>query len=538
MKKSLVALLLAVAMLLSVVPAMAEISPALPYEGDPIEYHCVSADMITEEVDSPAYAEYLKMIGNVTLNWELVPSSDIPTKNNLYFNSGDIPDLMWTSGNTKVIQTYGDMGYWLDLSKYMDEYMPNYKWWFENKSHLQPLVGENGEIYCTVDVDPYDYAVELFFYNKTALDALGYTEPPKTWPEMLEMMRAYKAANPDCTPFITNAWGLGRYTGVFSYLSDWTDSIWYYNDEAETWDNAIVNSESGYKEIIEVLNIMYTEGLIHPEFDSMSSDQNTQILSDAKWLFTFQYSGEFMKGKFGPEAALDNSKAPIEVGVFTPPALEEGAQRYGMITVSCNSLGGWGYFASADVEKPEVMASLMDLCISDELTDLRSWGIQGVSYDIDENGVKYYLDDYATNPDKMEALGIGSGWVCHLGRAIHGSTWMSEFAKNTSKVDKDGRDLLTDELRDGTLQHKLPTRATPTFTMEESDTIAASTTPMATYQNENIILFITGERPMDEWDAFVEEYKTMGNLEEVISIYNNAAQNLLDTSTNLPEYPW
>ena len=32
MKKSLVALLLAVAMLLSVVPAMAEISPALPYE--------------------------------------------------------------------------------------------------------------------------------------------------------------------------------------------------------------------------------------------------------------------------------------------------------------------------------------------------------------------------------------------------------------------------------------------------------------------------------------------------------------------------
>ena len=61
---------------------------------------------------------------------------------------------------------------------------------------------------------------------------------------------------------------------------------------------------------------------------------------------------------------------------------------------------------------------------------------------------------------------------------------------------------------------------------------------MATYQNENVILFITGDRPMDEWDAFVEEYKSMGNLEEVLSIYNSVEQNVLDTSTNLPEYPW
>ena len=127
MKKTLVALLLAVAMLLSVVPAMADISPALPYEGDTITYHCVSADMLTEQTETQCYQEYLKMIGNVNLEWELVPSSDIGTKNNLYFNSGDIPDLMWTSGNATVVQQYGDMEYWLNLNDYMD-YMPNFKW--------------------------------------------------------------------------------------------------------------------------------------------------------------------------------------------------------------------------------------------------------------------------------------------------------------------------------------------------------------------------------------------------------------------------
>ena len=537
MKKSLVALLLAVAMLLSVVPAMADISPILPYEGDPIEYHCVGSDLITEMPDTQVYQEYLKILGNVSLNWELVPHGDIQTKNNLYLNAGDIPDLMWTAGNTSVIQKYGDMNYWLDLSPYMEEYMPNYSWWFANKPHLQQLVQEDGAIYCTVDVDPYDYVCETFFYNKTALDALGYTEPPKTWPEMLEMMKAYKAANPDCTPFITNAWGMGRYTGVFAYLSDWQDSTWYWNEEKQSWDNNIINTESGYKELIEVMNVLYTEGLIHPEFDALSGDQVKQILTDGNWLFTFQYSGSFVNENIGPDAAQDNSILPYEIGTFTTPALEEGAQRYGMITVSCNSLGGWGYFVGADVEKPELMAGVLDLAISEELTDLGCWGIKGISYDVDADGNNYYLDDYATNVEKQEALGMAK-WFNHLGRMVHNSTWFSDFAKNQSKVDKDAIDLLCDGLRTGELQHKLPTRKAPAFSTEDNDTISMSTTPMATYASENIILFITGDRPMDEWDAFVEEYKTMGNWEEVISIYNAQEQIVLDTSTNIPDYPW
>ena len=537
MKKNLVALLVAALMLLSVVPAMAEISPILPYEGEAIEYHCVGADLITEKPETQVYQEYLKLLGDVTLNWELIPVSDIFTKNNLYLNSGEIPDLMWTYGNTSVIQTYGDMNYWLDLSPYVDEYMPNYKWWFENKPHMQELIGEEGEIYCTVDVDPYDYVCQTFFYNKTALDSLGYTEPPKTWDEMLEMMRAFKKANPEATPFALDSGDTGSFIVIFSYLSDWENAVWYFNTDTGLWDNAIVNPESGYKEIIEILSLMYSEGLIHPEFDAIGADQAKQIISDGNWLFTFQYAGNFMGSKFGEEAGIDNSKAPIEVGTFTTPALTEGAQRYGMISISANALPLWGYFAGVNVEKPELMAAVMDLAISDELTNLGTWGIQGVSYEVDENGDLYYLDDYATNLQKQEELGM-SKWFNHLGRMIHNSTWYSDFAKYTSKADKDAIDLLCDELREGILMHKLPVRGEPTFTTEEGDTISLSKTPMGTFANENIVLFITGERPMEEWDAFVEEYKAMGNLEEVLSIYNSAKQNERDTSTSIPDYPW
>ena len=531
MKKSLVALLLAVAMLLSVVPAMAEISSALPYEGDTVVYNAVGADLVPENKENAVYGEFQKMIGNIELNWELVPISDIDTKQSIYLNSGDIPDLMWTRGNTSVISTYGDMEYWLNLNDYMD-YMPNFKWWMENKKHLQPLYAENGALYCVVDVDPYDYMSETWFYNKTALTDLGYTEAPQTWDEMHEMMLAYKAKNPDGMPFVTYAWGLGTYMGYLSQITGGETSTWYFNEETGLWDNAIINGESGYKEIIAFLNTLYTEGLIHPEFDAVAQDTIEQYVLSGNWLFGVYYHSTVENEIFSKAEGM-----PFELGTMITPAYEEGAQRYGIITVSANSLGGWGYFASAEVEKPEVMASLMDLCISDELTDLINWGVKGISYDIDADGNKYFLDDYATSTEKQQEVGMNT---LHLGRMIHNSSWFVSFAKNeaVAPVGNIAQDMLCDAFRDGTLAHRLETRAKPTFTQEENDTISMSTTPMSTYQNENIILFITGERPMDEWDAFVEEYKTMGNLEEVISIYNNAAQNLLDTSTNLPEYPW
>ena len=529
MKKTLVALLLAIAMLLSM-SAMAVVSPALPYEGDAIVYHCFGADLVPENKENAVYGEFQKLIGNVELDWEVVPISDIDTKNKVYLNSGEIPDLMWTRGNTSVIQTYGDMNYWLDLSPYMDEYMVNYKWWFENKLHMKPLIGENGEIYCVVDVDPYDYMSETWFYNKTALDALGYTEPPKTWDEMYEMMIAYRDANPDGIAMWPSATNLGGYMYYLSQLGGWETDEWYFNEETEQWDNAIVNGDSGYKDLVALMNNLYTEGLIHSEFDALSKDTRNQRVLDGLWLFGCYYHAT-------PETEIfaNGNDMQYELGTFTTPALKEGDPRYGIITVSSNSLGGWAYFAAAEVEKPEVMASLMDLCISEELTNLINWGIKGISYDVDENGKEYFLDDYATNKEKQDELGFAT---LHLGRMVHNSSWFVSFAKNASKapVGNIAQDLLCDDFRNGELTHMLSSRSTPTFTTEENDTLAISKTPMNTYLNENVILFVTGDRPMDEWDAFVEEYKSMGNLEEVLSIYNNAPQIIRDMSTNFPDF--
>ena len=529
MKKSLVALLLAVAMLLSVVPAMAYTADILPYDGDPITYTTFGVDLIQENKESEVYKAYMAGLGNVDFQWELVPMSDIDTKNSVYLNSGDIPDVMWTRGNTSVVANYGDMEYWLDLAPYLDEYMPNFKWWLENYPHNQMLYDENGKLYPMVCMDYYDYISEGWVYNKTALEALGYTEAPQTWDEMLKMMKEYKAANPDGMAYVTYAWGTGTYLSYWSYLSDWQTSEWYFNEETQKWDNAIVNPESGYKDLIALMNTLYTEGLIHPEFDAVAQDTIEQYVLAGNWLF-----GTYYHGTIDNEIFSQGENMPFEYAPMLTPALEEGADRYGIITVRGDGLPGWAYFASAEAEKPELLAAVLDYTLSEEANNLYWWGIEGTSYEYGEDGLKHFINGYGTDADARAALGIDG---VYFQRMNFVQDWFAGFEKNqTMPTAQLHQDSLADALRTGVLKNKLSSRGNPSFTLEEGDTIAISKTPMSTYLSEERIKFITGERPMDEWDAFVEEYKSMGNVEEVLSVYDNAQQNIYTNVRNYPDF--
>lgn len=239
MKKSLVALLLAVAMLLSVVPAMAE--SVLPWTGDEIVYNGFSADMgFTEDPETLVMQAYMADLGNASINWTLVPSSDLATKLNVFYNSGDIPDIAWSNSPRQRISDYGSMDYWLDLNQYLD-YMPNLASYKEDYGFLTSMEDENGALFCIMDIEPYDYIDEAWFYNKTALEALGYTEPPKTWDEMHQMMLEYKAANPDGQAFMTYAWGWGTWAYDLAQLGGWSVDEWSWDENAQSWTNNIIN---------------------------------------------------------------------------------------------------------------------------------------------------------------------------------------------------------------------------------------------------------------------------------------------------------
>ena len=64
-----------------------------------------------------------------------------------------------------------------------------------------------------------------------------------------------------------------------------------------------------------------------------------------------------------------------------------------------------------------------------------------------------------------------------------------------------------------------PRIPSPMVTSEESKAIADIMTPAETYIHENVVQFVTGVRPMSEWDGFIAEVKKL-NLEYVAETYN------------------
>ena len=59
------------------------------------------------------------------------------------------------------------------------------------------------------------------------------------------------------------------------------------------------------------------------------------------------------------------------------------------------------------------------------------------------------------------------------------------------------------------------------FTAEEYDVINGVGTSVHTYLDEQVVLFVEGDRSFDEWEDFQNEIRAMG-LEEVQAVYDAA----------------
>ncbi len=516
--KKLVSMLVLLAVLLGSV-AMAE--NLLPYAGEEVVYEGYTADLgIQEDKNSPVYKAWKEKLGNVSINWSTGPWADFDTKTAIYLNTGDLPDIVWLRNSPDVISNYGDLGYFLNFMDYLD-YMPNLKSYLETYPQIANMKTEDGKLYCLNDIEPNDYVDESFFVNKTALDALG-KDIPATWDEMLECMRAYKEANPNGNAFITYGWGLGYYMTCLGAINNAKTDFYY---DGAKWTHPLLSEDSGYRALIDMMHTMYSEGLLNPEFSTMSDEQAYQSVLDGEWLFGFWYLNCI------PHEIFLDEEVPYAYEAMFAPAHQTGDTQYSVVTVPYDNTPNWGYFVNADVKNPELICAYLDEVISQEASMLYNWGVEGETYVTNENGTHSFLEGYTDSAARKEA-GVGNlmdiRYIQYKNREV-------DYVGGTD-ASRAAYDKVIGALISGELTGIRALRGTPRFTAEQSETIARSTTPMKTYIDENIMYFIDGTRDMSEWDAFVEETLALGNMDEVLATYEAAEQVIYSTERRYVSY--
>jgi len=519
MKRS-ISLLLSLLLLVGLVAPAAAADALLPYEGETVTYTGYAADLgIKEDRSSLITSEYFKGMGNVSIEWSTAPWADYDQKTAQFLNTGDLPDIVWLRKAPSVIANYGTMGYFLNFMDYID-YMPNLKAYLEEYPHLSSIKTEDGALYALQAVEPNDYVDESFFVNTTELKKLG-KELPTTWEEMLDCMRAYKAANPDGVPFITYGWGMDYYLYCLGAINNAKTGFYF---DGEKWTHALLNESSGYKDLVSMLHTMYEEKLLHPEFSTMSDEQANQIVQDGNWLFSFYYLNAIT------HEILMDQPATFEYEAMFAPAFKAGDPRYSVITVPFDNNPGWGFFVNAKVKQPELLCAYLDKVISKEASLLYNWGIEGTTFET-KDGQRGYLEGYKTS-DERRAAGIGNfmdvRYICWKMRDVDyfGGSDMSRASY----------DKIINGLLSGELVGIRTLRGTPSFTAEQNETIGRSVTPMKTYISENVSTFIDGTRSMEEWDAFVQETLALGNMDEVLKTYEDAKQVIHSTEPRYVKY--
>lgn len=177
---------------------------------------------------------------------------------------------------------------------------------------------------------------------------------------------------------------------------------------------------------------------------------------------------------------------------------------------------GPGFVFNANiVDNPNFLAILQFIdwiYYSDPGREFGAWGIEGVTFEFDENGVRQYLSDYqglgpanpnTTNTRRFDAA---TGFQDEVwGGSI---TW----AHSAEHVQSLLHPIAARWVEDMQAMNKVNWSAEPPITF---DPLTAETMgPLVTFLQDSseagIAEFILGNRPMSEWDAFVQQIRDQG----------------------------
>jgi len=486
--------------------------PVIPWTGETITFRAFGVDLgVNEDPNAPVVNLINEMVGNVEIIWDLVPMSDRGTRMNLYLNAGDIPDFFWTSSRVDIWNPgLADSGMFLDFNQFRD-HMPHFNSMAATHPSAEIYTNASGELIILPGMDN-DQFPHGFFANMDVLDRFGI-EIPTTFAEFEAAMQLIADSDPDIVPFHT-FWGLGYYKGIFSRIMGYqipTGAV-YFCIRTNEWRHSLVG-DTGYYQLVSTLADFFDRGLFHPEFMTMSGDETQVIMASGNWGFTYTY-GVQPNQWLGVGPMDDN---PVAFTAMLPPRPSPDVPALiGLGHVTCNPI--WGFAASANVHNPAVLAAVLDVVWSYDVSIMYQWGVEGESFYFDANGDRQWLPEFLERGvDGRREMGI---WNTTLPRFVTLREDLSDHRAQAPFVQRLYR-MNAEAVINGDLRIFYPP-LTPLFTDEQRDENAIINTAVNTVRDEFVMQMVAGIRPMSDWDAMLSAVNSAGDLTVVIDNFNNA----------------
>ncbi len=340
--------------------------------------------------------------------------------------SGELPDLIMTD-NADMFRELSSTDLCYPFNELIEQYVPNWEV-PEVEQKMNSYYSEDGNYYMLKNyfntVEDVKAAGGLAFNNNQfymrtdIFEAMGETEIPSNFEEMMALLGRVKEQYPDMVPMVFQH----RNYGAFAHL------VGLDRSAPKDADGNLVHemSDPKFKDFLSVINQMYRAGYILEENFSFNSDeQMIQYMSNGQG---------FMFTSFGLDDAVYTSyvRSTVPDGKLDQlPLMDNYAQTF--------SIGGWaGCFISKNCSDPETAIKLIGW-IKDGDNMYCSWcGVKGTDWDWDEDGNFVPLERYV----EAKAAGAVDPTYTGVGFLLSATDYICEGVVGYATYDERVRGIL------------------------------------------------------------------------------------------------
>ncbi|TBL75331.1 extracellular solute-binding protein [Paenibacillus thalictri] len=438
---------------------------------------------------------------NITVKWDTTAApgaDDYKQQLGLIMASGKLPDIIGHI-DPLLADQYGRQGAVQPLEDLIKKNAPNLQKLLDaNPAVKGQITAPDGHIYFfpRLLLDSRTQAFAGFMIRGDWLQKVGM-KSPETTDELYQVLKAFKEKDangngkPDEIPFTDNPNPIIWAFGVGSRGPNSTDDFFVEDGKIKYGP-----TDPRYKDALQYLNKLYSEGLLDPEYEKMKADvRDGRIMQELSGFIYGSNAGYLTKYNKMLQAAGKNPG----IIALAPPKGPTGERN---ILGRHNEIDpGRGVSISSTTKNAVELTKLMDYFYSKDGAMLLYFGVEGDTYTM-KDGVPTYTNKVTTDP-KLDILGYLNTYVGYV------SGWPSaqipeHYLATLSDEGKKGNQLATQYAG----KKKVPALH---FTPEELSEVQALQRDINTFVDENMNAFIRGKKPFAEYDAFQQGLKKIGS---------------------------
>lgn len=460
-----------------------------------------------ENWDEVSAVRATEEITNVKIDFGLIPQDGAGERRNLLLTSGDYPEAFFRTGvPTGDIAKYGARGTFVPLNDLIEKYMPNFKQRLEDMPDIRnALTFPDGNIYSLPQIYDASFTGMRYMFKLWArqdwLDEAGMDAP-----ETIDEFEAYleeAVNNHDGAIGLADAAQFGEmwttFYGTFG-VGNHGSAAGLIDLDPDTGKVRYFPASDQFREMMEYLNRLYSKGLILQDIFSSDRAKFNTYGADGRLAAC---STQTPAGFFGEVGENYVPLKPLVKNAGDEPVWHAAR-------AECASIG---HFVMTDkCEHPVELARWMDWWYSEEGAPLFFMGAEGEGWE--RNGDEYELKPEITEGGKTLDDGLKQH-ALFLGGSYPG--WVTE--KWFKGVEGSEQSLKGSEL---VAQYAIEDVWNPfTLSEEEADRLSVVGAEIGQFLDESRAGFVTGQKPLSEWDDYVATLDKIG-LPEFLEIQQAA----------------